>query len=131
MRAALALIRRALIQLLLLPIRLYRLAISPLLPKVCRFHPSCSVYAMGAIAVHGPLKGSYLAARRISRCHPFNAGGLDPVPPRDGHPADELLAESAPAIAKLLTAPPPPHLGAVLPPDFCAHPSPPTKHEAP
>ena len=68
--------------LLSVPIRLYRLLLSPLLPKVCRFYPSCSVYALGALEVHGPVKGLYLAARRILRCHPFHPGGLDPVPPR-------------------------------------------------
>ena len=68
--------------LLLAPIRLYRALISPLLPRMCRFHPSCSVYAMGAIEMHGPVKGSWLAVKRLSRCHPFHPGGLDPVPPR-------------------------------------------------
>ncbi|MHB8878379.1 MAG: membrane protein insertion efficiency factor YidD [Myxococcaceae bacterium] len=65
-----------------LPIRAYRLLLSPLLPRACRFHPSCSAYALGALEVHGPFKGLYLAARRILRCHPFHPGGLDPVPPR-------------------------------------------------
>ena len=73
---------KALAFLLSLPVRLYRLLLSPLLPKVCRFYPSCSVYALGALEVHGPVKGLYLAARRILRCHPFHPGGLDPVPPR-------------------------------------------------
>lgn len=66
---------------LLVPIRLYRALLSPLLPKLCRFHPSCSVYAMGALQMHGPLRGSWLSLKRLSRCHPFNPGGLDPVPP--------------------------------------------------
>ena len=65
-----------------LPIRAYRLLLSPLLPKVCRFHPSCSAYALGALEVHGPLTGLYLTLRRLLRCHPFHPGGLDPVPPR-------------------------------------------------
>ncbi len=89
-------------RLLLLPIRLYKLALSPLLPKMCRFHPSCSVYAMGAITVHGPLKGLWLAARRIGRCHPFNPGGLDPVPPRAGVSAVRVVADINPALARLL-----------------------------
>ncbi|AIQ42585.1 membrane protein insertion efficiency factor YidD [Paenibacillus sp. FSL R7-0297] len=64
------------------PIRVYRRFISPLKPATCRFYPTCSAYALEAIEVHGPLKGSWLAARRIARCHPFHPGGLDPVPPR-------------------------------------------------
>jgi len=77
-----AAVRQFFIWLLVAPIWVYRKFLSPLLPRVCRFHPSCSVYAMGAIKTHGPLKGSWLAVRRLSRCHPFHPGGLDPVPPR-------------------------------------------------
>ncbi|MFO7326524.1 MAG: membrane protein insertion efficiency factor YidD [Pseudomonadota bacterium] len=61
-------------------IRGYQLAISPLLGQCCRFHPSCSCYAREAIEKHGPLKGLSLSARRLLRCHPFNEGGIDPVP---------------------------------------------------
>ena len=70
------------VTLLRLLIALYRKAISPMLPPACRFHPTCSVYASQALLTHGALRGSWLAARRISRCHPFHPGGLDPVPPR-------------------------------------------------
>lgn len=68
--------------LLVLPIRGYQLAVSPLLGPRCRFYPSCSAYAVEALTTHGPLRGSWLAVRRLLRCHPWNPGGLDPVPPK-------------------------------------------------
>lgn len=61
-------------------IRLYQVTLSPLVGNRCRFYPTCSQYADEAIAVHGPLRGSWLAAKRLCRCHPFCEGGLDPVP---------------------------------------------------
>lgn len=61
-------------------IRLYRYAISPLMASHCRFYPSCSEYALEAVEQHGSLRGSWLATRRLCRCHPFNPGGYDPVP---------------------------------------------------
>jgi len=61
-------------------IRGYRYLISPMLGPNCRFFPSCSCYAQEAIETHGAMKGSYLAARRILRCHPWHPGGYDPVP---------------------------------------------------
>jgi putative membrane protein insertion efficiency factor len=61
-------------------INLYRWFVSPLLGPNCRFHPTCSCYAQDAIRRHGALRGSWLAARRIGRCHPWNPGGYDPVP---------------------------------------------------
>lgn len=70
--------RRVLIALL----RAYRYLISPLLGPSCRFAPSCSGYAIEAIRLHGSGRGSWLAIRRILRCHPFHPGGWDPVPPR-------------------------------------------------
>jgi len=61
-------------------IRGYQRLVSPLLPPSCRFYPSCSQYALDAVTRHGALKGSWLAARRLTRCHPFHPGGFDPVP---------------------------------------------------
>ena len=68
--------------LLRLPIRAYQLLISPLLGPSCRFHPSCSHYAIEAIDTHGAGHGLWLSVRRLARCHPWCAGGHDPVPPR-------------------------------------------------
>ncbi|MGP1384896.1 MAG: membrane protein insertion efficiency factor YidD [Thainema sp.] len=67
-------------QLFLLLIRGYRRLISPLFPPVCRFQPTCSQYALEAIDRFGVIKGSWLAVRRITKCHPFHPGGYDPVP---------------------------------------------------
>ena len=69
-------------RLLMLPISGYRRFVSPLLGARCRFAPSCSEYALGALAEHGAARGLWLAAARIARCHPFNPGGYDPVPSR-------------------------------------------------
>ena len=68
-------------RLLMLLIGGYRRFISPMTGPHCRFFPSCSAYALDAVLQHGALRGSWLAVRRIARCHPFHPGGLDPVPP--------------------------------------------------
>ena len=80
-RALRALTSRALVLVLVLPIRAYQLLVSPLLGPRCRFYPSCSSYALEAIRTHGALRGTWLGGRRLLRCHPWNPGGLDPVPP--------------------------------------------------
>ncbi|WP_407398805.1 membrane protein insertion efficiency factor YidD [Treponema sp.] len=72
--------RNFLVKFMCLLIRFYQVCISPLLPDCCRYTPSCSQYAIEAIRKHGPLKGFYLAVRRILRCNPFHEGGYDPVP---------------------------------------------------
>ena len=75
---------RVMVALLSAPIRAYRAAISPLMPSVCRFTPSCSAYALEALHSHGPAKGLWLAVRRVCRCHPITwlggSSGFDPVP---------------------------------------------------
>ncbi len=72
--------KRAISAVLVFLIRFYKMAISPLFPPSCRFYPTCSTYTMEAIEKHGPAKGSWLGAKRILRCHPWNEGGYDPVP---------------------------------------------------
>ena len=68
-------------------VRGYRYAVSPLLGNHCRFHPSCSAYAEEAFVMHGAALGVWLAAKRLTRCHPWCAGGHDPVPPAATRPA--------------------------------------------
>lgn len=62
------------------PVKFYQGAISPLFPPSCRYTPTCSQYAVEAIMKHGPLRGGWLAIKRISRCHPWGGSGYDPVP---------------------------------------------------
>jgi len=71
--------------LLQMAIRMYQIALSPLFPSSCRFEPSCSQYGLQAIGEHGPLRGTWLTLRRISRCHPFHPGGVDAVPRGERH----------------------------------------------
>jgi hypothetical protein len=67
-------------KLLVAVIRLYQLVVSPWLGPACRFEPSCSSYAIEAVQRHGPIRGPWLAARRLARCHPFGDHGYDPLP---------------------------------------------------
>ncbi|WP_139979688.1 membrane protein insertion efficiency factor YidD [Nocardioides litoris] len=81
---------------LVLLLRAYRLLISPLYGQVCRYYPSCSAYALEAVQVHGSVRGSWLAVRRLARCHPWAAGGVDKVPPRRGSVVAEPAAPLSP-----------------------------------
>ena len=78
--------RKLTVALLSAPIRAYRALLSPLMPNVCRFTPSCSAYALEALESHGPVKGLWLTLKRLSRCHPITwlggSSGFDPVPSR-------------------------------------------------
>ena len=70
-------------RLAILPIRIYQKIISPLLPGVCRYRPTCSEYMAEAIQTHGIVKGLYLGTRHLLRCHPWGGSGYDPVPPKE------------------------------------------------
>lgn len=79
-------------------IRLYRVTLSPIVGRQCRYHPTCSAYGLEAFRLHGPIRGLVLTCRRILRCHPFAKGGYDPVPIPEPHtepePADHHSANS-------------------------------------
>jgi hypothetical protein len=83
-------------QLLILLLRGYRFAISPLYGPVCRYHPSCSAYALEAVTRHGSLRGTWYAVRRVTRCHPWAAGGYDPVPTRSPTPMPQTPLATGP-----------------------------------
>ena len=91
--------------LLVLLVRAYQLLISPLLGPRCRFYPSCSTYAVQALQVHGALRGSWLALRRLGRCHPWNPGGVDHVPMGRGSATPGRESGSRPAAAAADTRP--------------------------
>lgn len=78
-------------------LRLYRRLISPLYGDVCRYYPTCSAYALESVETHGSIRGAWLAIRRIGRCHPWAAGGVDPVPTEFSWRAEK----SAPAMEEL------------------------------
>ncbi|HPE87411.1 MAG: membrane protein insertion efficiency factor YidD [Bacteroidia bacterium] len=72
--------KKVLVNLLIVPIRIYQIAISPFLPRSCRYTPTCSAYSIEALKKHGPLKGAWLAIKRIISCNPWGGSGYDPVP---------------------------------------------------
>lgn len=78
-------------------LKAYRTLISPLYGQVCRYHPSCSQYALDAVTAHGSIRGTWLAVRRLARCHPWAAGGYDPVPPSRSTSPTVASQNSAPA----------------------------------
>ncbi|MCZ6620256.1 MAG: membrane protein insertion efficiency factor YidD [Gammaproteobacteria bacterium] len=65
-------------------VRIYQLTLSPFIGRQCRFEPTCSYYALEALEEHGALRGTWLAVKRVARCHPFHPGGFDPVEPVHG-----------------------------------------------
>lgn len=113
---------------LLLLLRAYKLGISPFLGQNCRFYPSCSDYAAEAVRLHGALKGSLLAGKRLCKCHPWHVGGLDPVP---GSPDEAALAEqhrvsassSSSSVVSLNASSQPPavRVSAAVAADGCSH----------
>lgn len=80
MRGVFSIISRYVVWVLSLPVLFYQRAISPFTPPSCRFTPTCSAYALEALRKHGPVKGLFLAVKRILRCHPWGGSGYDPVP---------------------------------------------------
>jgi putative membrane protein insertion efficiency factor len=91
-------VRSAVVAVLLVPVHLWRAAVALRQPR-CRFHPSCSTYAVEALRVHGPVRGTALAVRRVGRCHPWNPGGVDHVPPLDARgDSDALDSQDAHAV---------------------------------
>lgn len=74
-------------------VRLYQLMVSPYLPSSCRYHPTCSRYAIEALRMHGALKGGWLSLKRIARCHPWGESGYDPVPGHQNKQSEFLNSE--------------------------------------
>lgn len=97
-------VRNPLTWLLLLLVRAYQYTVSPLLGPVCRYEPSCSRYGFEALWRHGALRGSWLTLRRLSRCHPWSAGGVDPVPvppsARNATPVEDQIDRPTPSPRK-------------------------------
>ncbi len=98
--AVVACVNRALGQVLQWLVRLYQLTLSPFIGNQCRFHPTCSHYAMESLQRHGPWRGSWLAATRLCRCHPLAEGGVDLVP--NSSPARGLPPAQQPHVEEAL-----------------------------
>jgi putative membrane protein insertion efficiency factor len=81
--------------------RLWQLLASPTYGQTCRFYPSCSAYGVEAVRVHGAVRGGWLTVRRIARCHPWNPGGVDPVPPTGRTASDAGHDESVPPLRRV------------------------------
>ena len=73
-------VSKLIISILIVPIKIYKIFISPILPNACRYYPTCSEYSIEALKKHGPIKGSYLAIKRILSCNPWGGSGIDMVP---------------------------------------------------
>jgi len=105
---------------LIAPIRFYQLYISPARPPTCRYYPTCSQYAVEALQLHGAVRGSWLATRRLLRCHPWHAGGADPVPEprarreRGGRIQSSVSSPSNPSSSSSTTEQRPPKAGATI-----------------
>jgi uncharacterized protein len=80
MKNVLIAIRKIIIGILIVPIKIYQYLISPILPKACRYYPTCSEYALEALRKYGPIKGLFLATKRLLSCNPWGGSGFDPVP---------------------------------------------------
>lgn len=105
-------------RILVAPIRWYQRFISPALPATCRYYPTCSAYAMQALQVHGALRGSWLAVRRLGRCHPWSRRDhFDPVPPPRGIGPLPPFGEPQPPLRSSATGDPVPHRGPGVPHD--------------
>lgn len=92
---------------LILLVRGYRRFLSPLLGQQCRFQPTCSAYGLQSLQEHGALRGSWLTVRRIARCHPFNPGGYDPVPPRRDRASAAVADSDEPSVGGATERPAP------------------------
>lgn len=91
MRHVWEIIKKGLGFIFLIPVYFYKFFISPFTPASCRYTPTCSTYAIEAVKIHGPFKGTWLAAKRIARCHPWGSSGYDPVPPKKSKEKQEIL----------------------------------------
>jgi putative membrane protein insertion efficiency factor len=114
---------------LVAPIRFYQRFVSPALPASCRYYPTCSAYAVESLQVHGALRGGWLSVRRIARCHPWHAGGFDPVPPRRERSAAAVSSPPGDSSSVVAESDPPPERDAPM--DFVSPDARPATAEAP